>query len=56
VYFRTAGFERRPMLQDTKPDLTVEESTAKQLALIRRLTPADSGKFISAADDKELPF
>ncbi|KAK9839325.1 hypothetical protein WJX81_008148 [Elliptochloris bilobata] len=41
--------------EGSQPELSVAESTAKQLALIRRLTPADSGKFFSAAEDKELP-
>jgi len=42
---------------DVKPDLTVEESTEKHLALIHRLTTADSGKYFSAArDGAELPY
>lgn len=43
-------------VQNSQPELTVSESTAKQLSLIRRLTPADSGKYFSAAEDKELPY
>lgn len=43
-------------MQKSQPELTVAESTAKQLALIQRLTPADSGKYFSAAEDRELPY
>ncbi len=51
----TAG--RAQTRPDMKPDLTVEESTEKHLALIHRLTTADSGKYFSAAKDgAELPY
>ncbi|KAK9839264.1 hypothetical protein WJX81_004604 [Elliptochloris bilobata] len=39
-----------------KPDLTVEESTKRHLALIAKLTKDDSGKYFSAANDKEIPY
>ena len=39
-----------------KPDLTVEESTKRHLALVARLTKDDSGKYFSAARGEELPY
>ncbi|KAK9839269.1 hypothetical protein WJX81_004898 [Elliptochloris bilobata] len=39
-----------------KPDLTVEQSTERHLALIAKLTKVDNGKYFSAAEDKELPY
>jgi len=38
------------------PPLTIEQSTEKHLALIQGLTKDDSGKYISAAEGKELPY
>ena len=38
------------------PTLTVEQSTYKHLELIKRLTMADSGKFISAPTDKDILY
>ena len=41
---------------DATPDLTVEQSTERHLKLIGKLTKDDSGKYFSAAEDKELPY
>jgi len=38
------------------PTLTVEQSTYKHLELIKRLTTADSGKFISAPTDEDILY
>jgi len=43
-------------MMKSAPPLSVEQSTEKHLELIQRLTPADSGKYISAPKGEELPY
>lgn len=39
------------------PNLSVEQSTVKHIALIQRLTKADNGKYFSAGSDgEEIPY
>jgi len=48
---------RARQVTGSAPELSVEQSTAKHIALIQRLTKADSGKYFSAAKDgEELPY
>ena len=46
----------RMQMGGRKPDLTVEESTKRHLALMARLTKDDNGKYFSAARGEELPY
>ena len=48
---------RARQVTGSAPELSVEQSTAKHIALIQRLTKADSGKYFSAAKDgEEIPY
>ncbi|KAK9839227.1 hypothetical protein WJX81_002632 [Elliptochloris bilobata] len=38
------------------PELTVEQSTERHLALVAKLTKDDNGKYISASEGKEFPY